>query len=163
MAVRFTDNQIQEMLTEIKILPNDWKQSLSLKPKKLGHDESQLDIVGEKGNNFRIKMRLSQFDPLSFSVILCFCLKETNFLFRLCRYNGKHQHTNTIEKQTFFEFHIHYATQRYQGLGVKEDFYAEPSNKYSDIYSALDCLLSDCFFISENDAQLDLFQPGGKK
>ena len=52
---------------------------------------------------------------------------QSNRVFRLRRYNGKsHEHTNPIEKEIFYDFHIHTATERYQVLeNKKEDTYAE--------------------------------------
>jgi len=55
---------------------------------------------------------------LDFSIILAYCPEASNQLFRLRRYNGKsHEHTNTIEADKFYNYHIHTATERYQELG----------------------------------------------
>ena len=48
--------------------------------------------------------------------------------------------TNT--RITFYDFHIHIATQRYQDLGTREDAFAEPTDHYADFHGALRCLIS---------------------
>ena len=83
----------------------------------------------------------------------------TNQLFRLRRYNGKsHEHTNNIEKNSFYDFHIHMATERYQELGTREDAYAEPTNQFSDFHSALQYMLNECNFEPPENEQLSLFE-----
>jgi hypothetical protein len=68
--------------------------------------------------------------------------------FRLRRHNGKsHEHTNPIEKNTFYGFHIHTATERYQQSGYREDTYAEETNRYADYHGAIECMLRDCGFM----------------
>ena len=75
-----------------------------------------------------------------FSAILAYQEKGANQDFKLRRYNGRHEHTNKLEKQKFFDFHVHYATQRYQdAAGRKEESYAEPTGRYLDIKGALNC------------------------
>lgn len=80
-----------------------------------------------------------------------YCPRDTNQLFRLRRHNGRsHEHTNKIEGDKFYEFHIHIATERYQDLGVREDSYAEPTDRFTDLGGAIDCLLADCGFDRRN-------------
>jgi hypothetical protein len=67
------------------------------------------------------------------------------------------EHTNTIERRTFYSCHIHRATERYQLLGMDEDSFAEPTDRFDDIRSAYDCLLRDCAFESLPDLQGQLF------
>ena len=116
---------------------------------KTGHKEQELDIKGEKGNLFRIILRQSNLNIMSFSVILVYLDPKSNIIFRLRRYNGKsHLHSNVIEKhEAFYDFHIHYATERYQKSGYREDSYAEPTNRYSDLHGAIQCLIEDCAFL----------------
>ena len=72
---------------------------------------------------------------------------QSNRLFRLRRNNGRsHEHTNSIEGDTFYDFHIHTATERYQDLGSREDAYAEATDRYSDYAGAVDCMLADAGF-----------------
>jgi hypothetical protein len=52
----------------------------------------------------------------------------------LRRHNGRsHEHTNQIEASTFYDFHIHMATERYQELGMREDAYAEATDRFGDM------------------------------
>lgn len=82
---------------------------------------------------------------LDFSLILAWRAKDSNQLFRLRRYNGRsHEHTNIIENQTFYDFHIHQATERYQMSGFREDAFAQPTNRYADLSGALCCMIEDC-------------------
>ena len=63
------------------------------------------------------------------------------------RYNGRsHQHTNRIEGNTFYDFHIHIATERYQAAGYEEDHYAETTNRFADLGGAIRCMIQDCAF-----------------
>ncbi len=83
---------------------------------------------------------------MDFSVILGYRIPHLYTVFRLRRYNGKHQHTNVIERQTLLDFHIHTATERYQTNGFREDTFAEKTNRYSTLGSAINCLIEDCGF-----------------
>jgi len=89
---------------------------------------------------------------LDFSVILGYELPRIRRIFRLRRYNGKHEHTNPIERNSFYGFHIHQATERYQtfGRGV-EDHFAEPTSRYYSLETAINCLLNDSGFRSESE------------
>ena len=49
-----------------------------------------------------------------------------------------------LEGNKFYDFHIHFATQRYQDTNRKEESYAEETTRYSDIKGALSCLINDC-------------------
>ena len=118
-----------------------------------------MDIEGVDDNQFRLILRQSSFNTLDFSIILTFCLPDSNQLFRLRRYNGKsHEHTNKIELNTFYNFHIHTATERYQEFGTREDAYAEPSDRFSDFHTAINCMLSDCGFDVPKNPQTSLFE-----
>lgn len=146
MTVVLTDNQIGGLIAERKVLPHDYRSRIQVRPKR-GHKERELDIKGETGNDFRLIMRQSSVDPLDFSVILMYCPSDTNQVFRLRRNNGRsHEHTNRIEAGTFYDFHIHMATERYQDSGTREDSYAEPTDRFTDLGSAVDCMLADCGF-----------------
>lgn len=147
MSVRFTDAEIEALIAERKSLPADFRTRLAMRPKR-GHDEAEIAVVGAEGNEFRIVVRQGRFNPLDFSVILSHCPPHTNQAFRLRRYNGKsHQHTNKIENEKFYDFHIHYATERYQLHGDgKEDGYARPTDRYGTAAEALECLIADCAF-----------------
>jgi hypothetical protein len=102
------------------------------------------------GNEFMICVRQSKLNANDFSVILGYKIPGSYSVFRLRRYNGSsHQHTNTMEKQTIDGFHVHMATERYQRLGgAKEDHFAETTNRYYNLESAIACLLTECGFKS---------------
>jgi len=145
------------MIAEAKTLPADFRSLIRVKPKQ-GHKERELDFAGKSGNAFRLILRQNNINPLDFSIILAYCPPKRTQIFRLCRYNGKsHEHTNDIEGNTFYQFHIHRATERYQALGAREDTYAEPTDRFSDYNSALECLLEDCRFELPDKRQGRLF------
>jgi len=161
MAELLTDADIQRLIDEPKIFPENYQAHIHLKPKR-GHKEAELTISGEDESSFKLILRQSNFDPLDFSIILGFEIPKTNVLFRLRRYNGKsHWHTNKLEGETFFGYHIHRATQRYQESGLTEDGYAEQTDRYADIHMALQCALQDCQFEHPPNAQLFLPLDGG--
>lgn len=143
MAVTYSDQEIVALFQERKPLPVDWRSTTRLRPKR-GHNERDLDLVGDAGNEFRLILRQSKLNVLDFSLILAVRVLHSNQFFRLRRYNGKsHEHTNHIEDETIYGFHIHTATERYQEIGTREDAYAEPIGRYGDFHGALRCLIDD--------------------
>jgi hypothetical protein len=157
MALILSDKEIADLVQEMKPLPPDYRTKIQMRPKP-GHKERDLDLEGEKGNEFRLILRQSAINPLDFSIILAYRPPKSNQLFRLRRYNGRHRHTNLIEGKTFYDFHIHQATARYQEMGAKEDAYAEPSDRFSDFNQALPCMLKDCRFQVPIGPQRGLFE-----
>lgn len=157
MAIQLSDDDIARLLAERKQLPSDYRGLIQIRPKR-GHKERELDVVGKDKSEFRLVLRQSEFNPLDFSVILVYRPAKLNQLFRLRRYNGKsHEHSNTIEAQTFYNFHIHTATARYQESGLREDWFAEPTDRYADFNGAIKCMLQDCGFIVPVNQQGALF------
>ena len=154
-----TDDQIKTLLAEPKTLPEELSGlTLPLRSVKLGHKEAQYDITGSSGNDFRIITRQNNFNAFDFSVILAYLPPMTNQVFRLRRYNGKsHEHTNRIESEKFYGFHIHIATERYQRESEIEDGYAESTTRYGDLKGAIQCLISDCGFLFPDRRQMSLF------
>ena len=153
-----TDEQIKALITEPKPLP---KELVGLVPVmrnvKLGHKEAQYDLVGSSGSDFSLIIRQSNINAFDFSVILAYLPSKTNQVFRLKRYNGKsHEHSNRLEQNHFYGFHIHTATERYQRDIEVEDSYAENTSRYSDLSGAIQCLISDCGFILPDQPQLRL-------
>ena len=143
MAIRYTDQEIGALVQERKTLPADWRNQFVTRIRR-GSKERHLDLTGDMGNKFRIIIRQNQFNESSFSVILGVHDPLLNQLFRLCRYNGNdHTHTNEIEKVKVQGFHIHFATARYQRRGLREDDYAEATNRYKDVNEAFECLIAD--------------------
>jgi len=154
MSVEYSDDDIQSLVEERKPLPTDFQKRIELRAKR-GHRERELDVRGAGGNDFRLILRQSMPNPIDFSIILAYCPKGTNRVFRLRRYNGSsHEHTNRIEGTRFRGFHIHMATERYQELGGDEDSYAEHTDRFSDFQRALQCVLDDCAFETPDHPQL---------
>ena len=159
MAIRLSEAEISRLLAERKPLPPDYRERIQIKPKR-GHKERELDVKGSDKSEFRLILRQSEFNPLDFSVILAYRPPKTNQLFRLRRYNGKsHEHTNTLEGSTFYDFHVHTATERYQDeSGLREDAYAEPTKRFADFHGAIRCMLVECRFDVPPDTQGTLFE-----
>lgn len=145
MPVFLSEAQIGELVGEKKRLPDDYERKLRTRAER-GHDEADVTIEGSGGAQFRVIVRKGRSSTLDFSVILGFLPQKSNTLFRLCRYNGKHQHSNRLEGEEFYDFHIHQATERYQHSGYREDTYAEPTDRYSTVEQALQCMFDDCGF-----------------
>jgi hypothetical protein len=152
MAIILSDKEIADLVQEKKPLPEDYRAKIQMRA-KTGHKERELDVKGEDGNEFRLILRQGTINPLDFSIILAYRPPKSNQLFRLRRYNGKHCHTNLIEERTFFDFHIHQATTRYQEIGSSEDSYAEPTDRFSDFNQALSCMLKECGFQIPSELQ----------
>jgi hypothetical protein len=157
VRMQLDDLKIDLLLTMPKTLPEDYRERLLARPKR-GHSERELDISSADGTEFRIIIRQSMFNALDFSVILAFRPPKTSQLIRLKRYNGKsHEHENRIEGNNFYGFHIHTATERYQEMGLREDAYAELTDRYADLDSAVRCMLQDCGFEAPRNSQPGLF------
>lgn len=117
MAVSYTDDQIDALVRERKPLPADWQGRTRMRAKR-GHEQRDLDLIGDAGTKFRMILRQSRINGLDFSIILAVIVPQSTQVFRLRRYNDRsHEHTNQIEHETFYDFHIHFATERYQELG----------------------------------------------
>lgn len=156
MTVTYTDDEIAAYLPEPKPLPSDYRNRLKLKSKR-GHKEAELPVAGANSSDFRLILRQGTFNPLDFSIILAVCPTSSNQLFRLRRYNGKsHEHTNRIENDTLYGFHVHTATERYQQFGAKEDAFAEQTDRYGDFEGAFQCMLNECGFDLPVEPQMSL-------
>lgn len=144
--VRLSDSAIDGLVDEPK--PELDPGSLVPTTPKRGHLESSQQVEGEGGAKFRVFVRQRATDPLDFSVIFGFQLPDSNRVFRLRRFNGlSHQHTNPIERETFFDYHVHVATERYQALAAHdEEHYARPTDAYVDLAGALQHMLDTCGF-----------------
>ena len=157
MPVRLTDGEIQALIAEPKPLPPRYRVRMQVRPKR-GHKERELNLTGVNGGKYRIILRQNSVNPLDFSVILAYLIPGTNQVFRLRRYNGKHEHSNVIEAQYFDDFHVHEATGRYQDLEKREDTFATPTDRFSDLNSAVACMLADCAFQLPEGEQAQLFE-----
>lgn len=157
MAVGYTDDEIDALIDERKPFPTDWQSRIRMKAKR-GHDEQHVDFRGEAGTEFRLILRQSRVNRLDFSIVLAVLVQQSTRVFRLRRYNGKsHEHTNQIENEKFYDFHIHYATERYQELGAREDAYARPTDRYGTFREALGCVFEDANCDVPREAQGELF------
>jgi hypothetical protein len=158
MAATFSDEDLSHLIQERKPLPDDYRTRIQVRP-KLGHKERELDIKGSDGGDYRLILRQSIPNPLDFSIILAYRPPKSSQLFRLRRYNGKsHEHTNPIEGEAFYDFHIHQATERYQEIGAREDTYAKATDRFADFRQAITCMLKDCGFDFPLDPQGHLFE-----
>lgn len=157
MSILLTDADISALISEPKQLEPGYLSKLQLKAKQ-GHRERELDITGAHGSEFRLILRQSLLNVLDFSAILAYSGRSSSQMFRLRRYNGKsHEHTNKIERETFYDFHIHFATERYQHSGLREDAFAVVTNRYGDFQGALSCLIQDCGLVFPSNGQELLF------
>ncbi len=160
MAVSLTDTEIAALLAEAKTLPADLRQRFQTRPKR-GHRERELDLTGDNGTEFRLILRQSLLNALDFSVILTCLSPQSTSLFRLRRYNGRsHEHTNLLESETFYDFHVHTATERYQLSGLREDAYAERTDLYQDFAGAQQRLILECGFKASPNSQLGFYLEG---
>jgi hypothetical protein len=150
MEIIYTDQEIAELIQERKILPGDWRTQL--------YQNESLIVSGVAGNTFRIIISRNPSISLDFSVILAILVPQSNKTFRLRRYNGwTNPHTNRIERNEVRGFHIHFATERYQLRGQKEDSYAKETDRYSNFDGAVDCLIADANFELPPQSELELF------
>ncbi len=153
MSIFLNDSEIAALIVEEKRVPADAVDLFAMKSKK-GHKESDLLIPRSDGSYFKIILRQNSQDPLDFSAILAFVPVKKNQDFKLRRYNGKHVHGNRLHKSKFYDFHIHSASEEYQRAGLKEESFAEATNRYSNLAEAFDCLVKDCNVIIPEDKQL---------
>ena len=164
MASTLTDTEIMDLLEEEKPLPERYRDRLQPKRKSAyQHEERELEVATPSGHSFRIIIRRNSQNILDFSIILSYYDEASNTWLRLVRYNGKHPslHTNKIERNSFHDFHIHKATERYQLGDYPIDGYAEVTHSYSTFEEALAAFLKDCHFESLPGPQLPLFEQGG--
>ena len=152
MTLILVDEEIQLLISEKKEISRDFFSSFKLQSKP-NHKAGKKEVHGENGSIFFVFIRQSAFNSLDFSLGLTYKFPHTNKTFILKRYNGKsHQHTNKIEQETFYDFHIHTATSRYQERGGNEEGYAEVTSAYSDLNGAMEYMKKECGFIMRTDA-----------
>jgi hypothetical protein len=142
-----TDTRIAELLQEPKTVPDGLLPRRTMSERN-GHMQKEYEIPTETENRFVLKLRQSCVNPMDFSAILGYRVPGMYSIFRLRRYNGKHRHSNALERNSFYGFHIHFATERYQKPGFNEDHYAEPTARFYSLDTAIECLLNDCGFRS---------------
>jgi len=145
--VILTDEEISGLIAERKPLPAHLSPLGQLTTLNQ-HLRRDFKISATNRREFTVYIRRGLINVMDFSVVLGYQLPHVNRIFRLRRYNGKaHQHTNVIEGQTFYDYHIHTATERYQRKqGFREESFAEVTNRYLDLEGAIQCMLDDCGF-----------------
>jgi hypothetical protein len=148
LPVRIRDAEIGRLIGVSKPIPDGLCVPLRHMTLRNGHWTKSWEITCSP-EQFVVKVRKSSVNPMNFSVILGYMLPASYTVFRLRRYNGKsHVHTNVLEHQTFYDFHVQTATERYQIPGFKEDHFAEVTTRFYSLDSALQCLLTECGFRS---------------
>jgi hypothetical protein len=143
-----TDPAIAELIGEAKNIPDGLCIPVKAMSERNGHWRKGYEIECDSGNCFVVKIRLSSVNPMDFSAILGYRLPGLYTIFRLRRYNGRHYHSNTLENERFYDFHVHTATERYQRPGFHEDTFAEKTNRFYNLESAIQCLVNECGFRS---------------
>ncbi|HLP87569.1 MAG TPA: hypothetical protein VK184_03050 [Nostocaceae cyanobacterium] len=156
--VKYSDAEINNLINEPKPLPLGWQSRIQFREVRLSK-QGDFSVQGNNGNQFQVVLRQNLLNELDFAIILGIYPSGSNKLFRLKRYDGKVQeHTNPIEKERFYNFHIHTATERYQNYGNgEEDKYAQQTDRFTNYGEALYCMIKDCAFILPNHPQLELF------
>lgn len=153
MSIFLNNKEIQVLIAEEKSVTSTAVDLFSMRSKK-GHKESDITIPRTDGSAFKIILRQNSKDPLDFSAILAFVPEKKKQDFKLRRYNGKHLHGNRLHKNKFYDFHIHTASEEYQRAGLKEESFAEVTDRYSNLAEAFACLVKDCNVIVPEDKQL---------
>ena len=143
MAVDLTDAEIRRLIEVPKRLPDNYEKRLSRVRKSRQHEQSNVEVASPDGQ-FVVMLRQNTINRFDFSAILGYRLPASNRVFRLRRYNGRHRHTNKLERETIEGFHIHEATERYQARGPREDAFAWVADNYGTLNEALECLFRDC-------------------
>ena len=161
-----TDELIDSLVRETKILPSNWSRRLRTRPKSgFQYRQSELEITSNTGHQFKIVIRDNSINQLDFSIILIY-EADDNSTYIPRRYNGMHNsfHTNRYEKlrdlsnaQFGPAFHIHMATERYQESDLKIDGYAEVTDRYNDLSSAINSFIQDCGMFESESTQVRLF------
>jgi hypothetical protein len=106
--------------------------------------EAETELSSENGR-FILKIRINKVIDNDFSVILLWEDSERRW-HTIRRHNSNtHNHTNVIEKNdTKWEYHKHMITERYQNFGDKEEDYAEATQDYNSVESAINSMMNDC-------------------
>jgi hypothetical protein len=108
-----SDQQINALIQETKSVPPGLSPLRNL-TERHQHRRKDYSVTSASWDRFTIAVRQSTLNMMDFSVILGYHLPTLYRVFRLRRYNGKsHHHTNALERETFYDFHMHTATERY--------------------------------------------------
>ena len=149
MDIKYTDQQIAELINERKVLPDDWRIQLN--------KDSSLYIIGGNSNRFRLITNQNEKYPSDFSVILAVINPKTGATFRIRRYNGmpKRPHNNKIERQKNLRLPYSLCLQSDTKKEVMMRILTQKRRTVIIILKArLQCLIQDANF--ELPAQLEL-------
>lgn len=151
MTKKLTDKEILAFKIMPKYLTKPLKQkwTINLKVK-------QLSIELYSGSyNFNIYMRQAMLDEDNFSCGISLTANGNNDI-TLARYNGSnHVHVNKCDGRRFdFECHIHEANEKSLKASKKIENYAEPTNRYTNLQGAIQCVLDDFHIMDLSIGQL---------
>lgn len=146
MAVIYTDAEIAALIAEPK--PVTQRQGNFITRKLNRYETATINVLGDAGNDFRVIFRRNRRNPSDFSIVLAVQPVQGGPLFHLRRYDGRHWHTNHLEstrrnKDRFYDFHIHTATERYQESDSPDEGYAEVTDRYHDMDGAIKYMADD--------------------
>jgi hypothetical protein len=146
--MHLTDAQIARLLAERKpsVAAGDLLKHLA--PDAIGTSRSAATTVpAADGGSFILRVRQNSLEPYDFSIILSYAPAGSRETI-LRRHNGpSHRHRNPIEDTSFEGVcHIHIATERYQLMGSNVEHYAEQTDRFHDVATALVCMLNDANF-----------------
>jgi hypothetical protein len=160
-AMFLTDEEIDRFVAEKKpsVDPRGELVALAGSKPTMGHRRHSFSVTGEAGNRFDVHLRQGTIDPFDFSVILR--LVRSDGSFNLIRNNGLgHSHLNPIEGTRFQNVcHQHRATERYQLRGSAPEHFAEPTDAFSDLASALQVMLRIANFNPPSTPTFDSLMP----
>lgn len=123
-------------------------QELQQRSEPIGRSRMAMRKVPAAGEgSFILRVRQNTLNAYDFSIVLSYQPEGGSELI-LRRHNGpSHQHRNPVEGSRFSDVcHIHEATERYQLRGSSAEHYAEPTERFHDVATALACMLSDANF-----------------
>lgn len=151
MAKKLTDKEILVFKDMPKYLTKPLKQkwTVNLKVKQLSIELYSGD------HNFNIYMRQAMMDEDNFSCGISLTV-DGNSDITLARYNGSnHVHVNKCDGRRFdFECHIHEANEKSLKASKKIENYAEPTNRYTNLQGAIQCVLTDFHIMDLSIGQL---------
>ena len=94
-----SDAEIDALIQEPKVVPNGLRATRMIDREKHQRKDFPVASASATGNEFVLALRQSTLDPTNFSAILGYKVPGSTTIFRLRRYNGKHRHTNPIERR----------------------------------------------------------------
>lgn len=137
-----TQKQIDELIAMEKCVTNPRAREKT----KGQHTERDFKLVDSRNeHSFKVFVRAHIILKNNFSCGLLWYIPSGETL-TLRRYNGSsHSHKNHLENVRFAEnCHIHKAKETYIAAGIKADGFAEETDRYDNVETALQCLILDC-------------------